>query len=231
MRFFVGLVLIVLVIGGAVGGWAVYSGRGEFMPESVKAAATKAVSAAGNAVSAKKPSEKGKEGENGAEKTEKPDPSLGERSENTRVKDTDPEGTAKRISLPRALRDLEWSMNRAEVTQLYPIGRKTTDHGEPILTHYRDTDHEHAIEFRFRNDQLIEVEMQIPTAEGETVDELYETLKGHYSSKYRHFAESNTKWTDGRISVRMFSMQDKVYVRFQRVVEQTAPNRNQRETR
>lgn len=209
MRLVAAFVVLILVIGLAVGGWAVYTGRGDFMPASVKAAATKAVGAAGGAVSSEKSSGEGQEG--------KEDSGTNSGKESSQAVDPHkPEGGAQRITLPRALEDVKWSMNRAEITQLYPIAEKRTEHGQRVLVHYRDASEKYVVKFRFRDENLVEVEIRISTAQGETVEELYKTLKSHYASKLERFAVSETRWSDGKTTARIFSMGDKVYVRFER---------------
>jgi len=214
MKLVGALVLLGLVIALAVGGWAVYSGRGDFMPDSVKAAAAKAVGVAGNTVEAKK-----SHGDAKSSQEDSPQGSEGKHAEQSGENGPAgavPKGAAEQISLPRALDDLEWGMNRAEIIQLYPIAKTRTDHEELVLTHYRDAAERYAVQFRFRDNKLMEVETQISPPQGGSVQELYETLKEHYYSKYQHFARSKTRWTDGAVTARIFSMGDRVYVSFKR---------------
>jgi hypothetical protein len=191
------------------------------MPESVKAAATKAVSVAGNAVSSKKAENTTAQEQDGS-KAMQDETGKNVAQPNKNADGAAPEKRAEKITLPRAFKEVEWDMNRAEITQLYPIARKRNDNGERVLTHYRNAAQTYSVRFRFQENTLVEVETRITAAEGEKVEELYETLKNHYNSRYGHFAESKTRWSDGTTTARIFSMGDRVYMRFERRPEATS---------
>lgn len=231
----------IVAIAAALAAVATYTGYTDLMPESVRRAAASAADAAGKAVSSIKPGGSAEEEAPDKPSSESARTSP-TRPPSGRTSDSSPAGSSPParadehrgqdettdvqsnepvparasvpISLPRSLSDVEFGMRPAEIMQLYPIAQKNSGAAGMTLTHRRDAAGRYTVKFRFQQDALYEVEIEIAPAEGETAVELYETLRSHYHRRYGEVAKSQNRWSDGVVSAHIFRTQGRVHLQF-----------------